>query len=89
MLKRPLHEYSMCKFERPKPRVDVRRETNGVVYLTCGLKYEARPASLIDYLGSMLHQNLKQRVDDAAWVARYAGLRGRPLKAQAMGERRK
>jgi hypothetical protein len=39
--------------------------------------------------GSLLHQNIKQRVDDAAWVAWQAGFRGRPLKAQAMGERRK
>ena len=38
---------------------------------------------------SLLHQDFKQRVDDAAWVARYAGLRRRPLQAQAMGKRGK
>jgi hypothetical protein len=37
----------------------------------------------------LLHQDFEQRVDDAAWVARYAGLGGRPLKAQAMGKRGK
>jgi feruloyl-CoA synthase len=50
MLNRPLHEYPMRKLERPEPRVDVRRGADGVVYLTCGLRYEAGLPSLIDYL---------------------------------------
>jgi feruloyl-CoA synthase len=49
-LNRPLHEYPMRKLERPEPRVDVRREANGIVYLSCGLKFEAGLPSLIDYL---------------------------------------
>jgi feruloyl-CoA synthase len=50
MLDRPLHEYPMRKLERPEPRVEVRREAGGIVYLSCGLKYEAGLPSLIDYL---------------------------------------
>jgi feruloyl-CoA synthase len=50
MLNRPLHEYPMRKLERPEPRVDVLQGADGVVYLRCGLQYEAGLPSLIDYL---------------------------------------
>jgi feruloyl-CoA synthase len=50
MLNRPLHEYPMRKLERPEPRVEVRRGADGIVYLSCGLQYEAGLASLIDHL---------------------------------------
>ena len=50
MLNRPLHEYPMRKLERPEPRVEVRRSADGIVYLSCGLLYEAGLASLIDHL---------------------------------------
>ena len=50
MLNRPLHEYPMRKLQRPEPRVDVRRGADGIVYLSCGLQYEAGLPSLIDYL---------------------------------------
>jgi feruloyl-CoA synthase len=50
MLSRPLHEYPMRTLNRPAPCVDVRRADDGVVYLTCGLPYEAGLPSLIDYL---------------------------------------
>jgi feruloyl-CoA synthase len=50
MLNRPLHEYPIRKLERPEPCVEVRRSVDGVVYLACGLPYEAGLASLIDHL---------------------------------------
>jgi feruloyl-CoA synthase len=50
MLTRPLHEYPMRRLDRPEPCVDVRRAADGVVYLSCGLKYEPGLPSLIDYL---------------------------------------
>jgi feruloyl-CoA synthase len=50
MQNRPLHEYPMRELNRPAPRVEVRRAADGVVYLTCGLKFEPGLPSLIDYL---------------------------------------
>ncbi len=50
MLTKPLHEYPMRTLNRPAPCVEVRRADNGVVYLTCGLRYEPGLPSLIDYL---------------------------------------
>jgi feruloyl-CoA synthase len=50
MLNRPLHEFPMRELKRPAPKVEVRRGANGVVYLSCGLKYEPGLPSLIDYL---------------------------------------
>jgi feruloyl-CoA synthase len=40
----------MRKLDRPEPTVEVQRAAGGVVYLTCGLKYEPGLPSLIDYL---------------------------------------
>ena len=40
----------MRELNRPAPRVEVRRANGGVVYLSCGLKYEPGLPSLIDYL---------------------------------------
>ena len=50
MLDRPLHEYPMRRLDRPEPCVDVRHAADGIVYLSCGLKYEPGLPSLIDYL---------------------------------------
>jgi feruloyl-CoA synthase len=50
MLNRPLHEYPMRRLDRPEPRVDVRHAADGIVYVSCGLKYEPGLPSLIDYL---------------------------------------
>jgi feruloyl-CoA synthase len=50
MQNRPLHEFPMRELDRPAPRIEVRRAGDGVVYLTCGLKYEPGLPSLIDYL---------------------------------------
>src|SRR5450631_4105592 len=50
MLNRPLHEFSMRKLDRPEPCVDVRHAADGIVYASCGLKYEPGLPSLIDYL---------------------------------------
>jgi feruloyl-CoA synthase len=50
MLNRPLHEYPMRKLNRPEPCVDVRRAADGIVYVSCGLKYQPGLPSLIDYL---------------------------------------
>jgi feruloyl-CoA synthase len=50
MLNRPLHEYPMRKLDRPEPCVDVRRAADGIVYVSCGLKYEPGLPSLVDYL---------------------------------------
>jgi feruloyl-CoA synthase len=50
MLNKPLHEYPMRKLNRPEPCVDVENAADGIVYVTCGLKYEPGFASLIDYL---------------------------------------
>jgi feruloyl-CoA synthase len=50
MPSRPLNEYPMRRLNRPAPCVDVRRAEDGIVYLTCGLPYEAGLPSLIDYL---------------------------------------
>jgi feruloyl-CoA synthase len=50
MLNRPLHEYPMRKLERPEPRVEVLHGADGVVYMSCGLQYEAGLPSLIDHL---------------------------------------
>jgi feruloyl-CoA synthase len=50
MQNRPLHEFPMRELNRPAPRVEVRRANGGVVYLSCGLKYEPGLPSLIDYL---------------------------------------
>jgi len=50
MQNRPLHEFPMRELNRPAPRVEVRSAEDGVVYLSCGLKYEPGLPSLIDYL---------------------------------------
>jgi feruloyl-CoA synthase len=50
MLNRPLHEYPMRKLNRPEPCVAVRNVADGIVYVSCGLKYEPGLPSLIDYL---------------------------------------
>jgi feruloyl-CoA synthase len=50
MLNRPLHEYPMRKLNRPEPGVDVKNAADGIVYVSCGLKYEPGLPSLIDYL---------------------------------------
>jgi feruloyl-CoA synthase len=50
MLNRPLHEYPMRKLNRPEPRVAVENAADGIVYVSCGLKYEPGLPSLIDYL---------------------------------------
>jgi feruloyl-CoA synthase len=50
MLNRPLREFPMRALDRPEPCVDVRRGDGGVVYVSCGLKYEPGLPSLIDYL---------------------------------------
>src|SRR5271167_353846 len=50
MENRPLHEFPMRELNRPAPKVEVRRGLNGVVYVSCGLKYEPGLPSLIDYL---------------------------------------
>ena len=50
MLNRPLHEYPMRKLNRPEPGVDVKNAADGIVYVSCGLKYEPGLLSLIDYL---------------------------------------
>jgi feruloyl-CoA synthase len=50
MLNRPLHEYPMRKLDRPEPCVNVRDAADGIVYVSCALKYEPGLPSLIDYL---------------------------------------
>src|SRR5271168_1947271 len=50
MQNRPLHEFPMRELNRPAPRVEVRSAEDGVVYLSCGLKYQPGLPSLIDYL---------------------------------------
>jgi feruloyl-CoA synthase len=50
MQNRPLHEFPMRELDRPAPQIKVRRAAGGVVYLSCGLKYEPGLPSLIDYL---------------------------------------
>ncbi|HSZ09446.1 MAG TPA: AMP-binding protein [Steroidobacteraceae bacterium] len=50
MLNKPLHEYPMRKLNRPEPCVDVENAADGIVYVSCGLKYEPGLPSLIDYL---------------------------------------
>jgi feruloyl-CoA synthase len=47
---RPLHEYPMRTLERPQPCVDMRRSDDGIVYLSCGLKFEPSLPSLIEHL---------------------------------------
>src|SRR5579863_4460954 len=50
MQNRPLHEFPMRELNRPAPKVEVRDGLNGVIYVSCGLKYEPGLPSLIDYL---------------------------------------
>ena len=50
MQNRPLHEFPMRELNRPAPKVEVRDGLDGVVYVSCGLKYEPGLPSLIDYL---------------------------------------
>jgi feruloyl-CoA synthase len=50
MLNRPLHEYPTRRLDRPEPCVNVRDAADGIVYVSCGLKYEPGLPSLIDYL---------------------------------------
>ena len=50
MLKKPLHEYPMRKLNRPEPSVAVENAADGIVYVSCGLKYEPGLPSLVDYL---------------------------------------
>jgi feruloyl-CoA synthase len=50
MLNRPLHEYPMRKLNRPEPCVAVENAADGIVYVSCGLKYEPGLPSLVDYL---------------------------------------
>jgi feruloyl-CoA synthase len=47
---RPLHEYPMRKLNRPEPCVAVQNAVDGIVYVSCGLKYEPGLPALIDYL---------------------------------------
>ncbi len=49
-MQRPLHEYPMRTLDRPAPCVEVRHGADGMVYLTCGLRYEPGLPSLMDYL---------------------------------------
>ena len=49
-MNRPLHEYPMRKLNRPEPCVAVQNAADGIVYVSCGLKYEPGLPSLIDYL---------------------------------------
>ena len=49
-MNRPLHEYPMRKLNRPEPRVAVQNVADGIVYVSCGLKYQPGLPSLIDYL---------------------------------------
>ncbi len=49
-LSRPLSDFPMRVLKRPEPCVEVRRAADGIVYLTCGLKFEPGLPSLIDYL---------------------------------------
>ena len=49
-MNRPLHEYPMRKLNRPEPCVAVENVADGIVYVSCGLKYEPGLPSLIDYL---------------------------------------
>ena len=49
-MNRPLHEYPMRKLNRPEPCVAVQNVADGIVYVSCGLKYEPGLPSLIDYL---------------------------------------
>lgn len=45
-----LEDIPMRTLNRPKPSVDIRREGDGTVYLTCGIAYEEHFTSLVDYL---------------------------------------
>ena len=40
----------MRVLDRPEPRVELRRAADGIVYVSCGLKYEPGLPSLVDYL---------------------------------------
>lgn len=39
----------MRKLNRPEPRIEVRRDDGGIVYLSCGIPYEPGLPSLIEY----------------------------------------
>lgn len=45
-----LEDYPMRTLNRPKPSVEVRREADGVVYLSCGIAFKEDVPSLVDYL---------------------------------------
>jgi feruloyl-CoA synthase len=46
----PLNEIPMRKLDRPEPCLTQRTDSNGVVYLGCGIAYEEVFPSLIEYL---------------------------------------
>ncbi|MBC7983949.1 MAG: AMP-binding protein [Candidatus Obscuribacterales bacterium] len=49
-LERPLNEIPMRTLERPAPSIDVRKASDGAVYVSSGLPFEDGPPSLIEYL---------------------------------------
>jgi feruloyl-CoA synthase len=52
MSERPLHEVPMRTLERPAPRIELNRQADGTVYLSCGIPYEPGLPSLIDYFAT-------------------------------------
>src|SRR5690348_7579795 len=44
-----LSDYPMRKLDLPAPSVEVQNGKDGVLYMRCGIKYEAGPRSLIEY----------------------------------------
>jgi feruloyl-CoA synthase len=74
MLDRPLSEIPIRTLQRPAPSIEQRRGADGVVYLSCGLPYEAGP-TLIDYL----HRAAELRPDTTFLAERDAAGQWRRL----------
>jgi feruloyl-CoA synthase len=55
MLNKPLQDYPMRRLNRPERCVDVRPAADGVVYVSCPLRYEPGLPSLTDYLARAAH----------------------------------
>src|SRR5262245_24233278 len=49
MSERPLHEVPMRTLERPAPRIELTRASDGIVYLSSGIPYQPGLPSLVDY----------------------------------------
>jgi feruloyl-CoA synthase len=67
-----LNDYPMRKLNLPTPSVELQNGADGIVYMSCGIKFEGALPSLIDYLQRAVHLRpegtfLAQRDGSGQW----------------------